>query len=291
MGEDILRFLEVVDENQAIFASGSYVAADGATVDLCATLDAAVASTTLLTEATLDALVAVKPRPFHRRGPRSSIGMSVQRSGACARALLDKGATRVAVLNYANGVTRGGGYLSGSRAQEEALCRLSELYPCLASDRPATRAFYETNRATGSALVTGAMLVSADVPFFRDEDLTLLAAAYPVTVSTAAAPDLGWLDRQIAAHEVAADVRRDLPKIIQRRVRAVFAAAHAAGCDGLVVGPWGCGAFGNDPDVVAGAFSVALNKWEDAFRHVVFSVFGPEPNARAFDRELALWIR
>jgi uncharacterized protein (TIGR02452 family) len=197
----------------------------------------------------------------------------------------------VAVLNYANGVTPGGGYLTGSRAQEEALCRLSGLYPCLASDRPATRTYYETNRATGSALVTGAMLVSRDVPFFRDEDLALVAAPYPVTVITAAAPDLRWLDRQIAAHEMAADVRRDIPTIMERRVRAVFAAAHAAGCDGLVVGPWGCGAFGHDPDVVAGAFSVALNQWEDAFTHIVFSVFGPEPNARAFDRELALWIR
>jgi hypothetical protein len=77
MSDDVLRFLEVVDENQAICARGSYAGPDGATVDIRAALDAAVTATTLLTEATLDALVEVKPRPIHRRGPRSSIGMSV----------------------------------------------------------------------------------------------------------------------------------------------------------------------------------------------------------------------
>jgi hypothetical protein len=81
------------------------------------------------------------------------------------------------------------------------------------------------------------------------------------------------------------------PAPVPARVPAVFAAAHAAGCDGLVVGPWGCGAFRNDPRLVAGAFARALRQWEAAFRLIVFSTFGPEENARAFDRELGLWVR
>ena len=118
-------------------------------------------------------------------------------------------------------MTPGGGFLHGSRAQEEALCRCSTLFGCLASESEDVRAYYEENAATGSALVLGHILVSPGVPFFRSEDLKLLDAPFVATVLTAAAPDPKIANRTEAAHAAKAsqpgrrrDVRRSLARVI-----------------------------------------------------------------------------
>ncbi|WP_084800588.1 TIGR02452 family protein, partial [Promicromonospora kroppenstedtii] len=65
------------------------------------------------------------------------------------------------------------------------------------------------------------------------------------------------------------------------------AAAH--GCRRLVLGAWGCGVFGNDPDEVATTFAEALasRRW---FEQVVFAILDTRPGQpvlRAFERALA----
>ena len=66
----------------------------------------------------------------------------------------------------------GGGFLSGSQAQEESLARATALYPCLAQ----MTEMYETNRQLNSPLFTDNMIYSPEVPVFRDDDDILLAA-------------------------------------------------------------------------------------------------------------------
>jgi uncharacterized protein (TIGR02452 family) len=49
--------------------------------------------------------------------------------------------------------------------------------------------------------------------------------------------------------------------------------ARAYRCDTLILGAWGCGAFGNDPRATAADFRAALEgTYAGAFRHVVFAV-------------------
>ena len=66
------------------------------------------------------------------------------------------------------------------------------------------------------------------------------------------------------------------PEIRQRmgvRIRKVLAVAEAHGHEHLVLGAWGCGAFGNDPEEIADLFKLVLaGEFRDAFEHVVFAI-------------------
>lgn len=61
---------------------------------------------------------------------------------------------------------------------------------------------------------------------------------------------------------------------VKTRMRAVLHAAKQEGCEVLVLGAFGCGAFGNPPDAVAQLFRHCLTSAEfrGAFRIVVFAI-------------------
>jgi uncharacterized protein (TIGR02452 family) len=61
----------------------------------------------------------------------------------------------------------------------------------------------------------------------------------------------------------------------------VLAIAQAYGYDTLVLGAWGCGAFGNDAHRTARDFRAALEgPFSGAFVHVVFAVTDWSPERR-----------
>jgi uncharacterized protein (TIGR02452 family) len=58
------------------------------------------------------------------------------------------------------------------------------------------------------------------------------------------------------------------------RVLKVLAIAAEKGHDAVVLGAWGCGVFGNDPQEIAELFQRALEeRFDGAFARVVFGVF------------------
>ncbi|KAA0253962.1 TIGR02452 family protein [Acidobacteria bacterium ACD] len=273
-------YASVAQEQLSICKEGGY-RRGGSFVPLREAIDRAVAGTRLLREADLDRMLATVPAVPPTGA--TSVRCLAERSGACVARLLSEGARRVAVLNYANGVEPGGGFLRGAPAQEEALCRCSALYACLTSGRDDARAYYAENLASRSALCLGAILVSPDVPFFRDEELELLDRPFLATVLTAVAPDMGWLDANVAQGFEPATRVREIPGVFARRTRYVLTAARHAGCDALVAGRWGCGAFGNDPEVVAEAFAAAVAEQGGAFERIVFSTRGAAENREPFE--------
>ena len=77
-----------------------------------------------------------------------------------------------------------------------------------------------------------------------------------------------------------------LAAVFLRRANIIFRAAVHYGYRNLVLGAWGCGAFGNDPRIVAEAFKSALKQdgLEMYFDKVCFAVYGNEAsnNYRTF---------
>ncbi|MBM2620085.1 TIGR02452 family protein [Actinoplanes sp. LDG1-06] len=167
----------------------------------------------------------------------------------------------VACLVFASARNPGGGFLNGAQAQEESLARASALYPCLR----AAGDFYAHHRAHAELTYTDRVIYSPDVPVFRDDKGALLADPYPVTFLTAAAPNRSAIARNQPG------LLPTVPTVLERRATRVLRVAAAHGHRRLVLGAWGCGVFGNDPAVVAGAFATALraSPW---FDEVVFAV-------------------
>lgn len=177
-----------------------------------------------------------------------------------ARRLLERGCTRVAVLDFASDSEPGGGWRGNQQGtQEESLCRASSL------GRALERLPYP--------IPTYGMAVVPEVLVLRDEHGGLLAQPFVVGAIAAALRECGGDGTHI-----------------RKKAEGVCACAAALGYDGLVLGSWGCGAFGNDVHEVCGAFAQALRgpRFAGAFAAVAFADPRNAPARLAFARAMGL---
>lgn len=180
------------------------------------------------------------------------------------------------VMNFANAHVPGGGFLLGAKAQEEALCRCSTLYASITSEK--AKEMYRYNNSHLSAVESDYMLLSPDVCVFRNDELSPLPEPFLAAVITAPAPN-----RRGAAMLITEKKARE---VFRRRIRIIFCAAAEYGYKDLVLGAWGCGAFGNSPDMVAEVFRELLidENYVKYFDNICFAVYGSEDskNYKAF---------
>ncbi len=209
-------------------------------------------------------------------GGTCQVFMSNQDSFQAARDMAEcyhiEDTRKILVLNFANPVSPGGGVLRGARAQEEDLCRKSTLYLSLRTEK--ARAMYEYNQSLNDHRSSDYMLLSPNVEIFRDSDNGLLDETMVVGVLTAAAP--------ISPFGIGDKAKEELLAILGIRIREVLHAAAFYGYQYLVLGAWGCGAFGNDAAQVAKLFYEELRSFgrplssiDSCFRAIVFAVLNP----------------
>lgn len=136
------------------------------------------------------------------------------------------------VLNFASSINPGGFFMQGSSAQEESLCHHSTLYNVLASN--AFVPLYENNRKSQrDGLFQDRGIWTPNVIITDDAGV----ARRTVNVLTLPAPNLKAVHRAHGDREVANEVFR-------RRMRMLIDFVNIIGQRGLVLGAWGCGAFG-----------------------------------------------
>ena len=205
-------------------------------------------------------------------------------------------AWRIAVLNFASATTPGGGVTKGSSAQEESLCRCSTLYPALTSNA-LWDAYYSVNRAARNPLYTDALIYTPGVTICKTDD------DYPermeekdwteVDVITCAAPNLRQRPGNIYNHdesEAVAISPEELLDLHKSRARHILTVAASKGVDAIVLGAFGCGAFQNDPEVVARAYKDVLEEFKCYFSLIEFAIYcrpRETDNYDAFKRTLA----
>ena len=202
------------------------------------------------------------------------------------------GRMRTCAHNFASATNPGGGVVNGSSAQEESLCRCSTLYFNL-NVREMWDGFYTPHRVAHDPLHNDDLIYTPGVVVFKSD------TAYPRTldesewktldVITCAAPNLrerpsnrmnsGDGDEHV---EISA---QDLQTLHERRLRRILDVTAANGAEAIVLGAFGCGAFRNDPKVVAAAAKAVVADYLHAFRAIEFAVYcrpGDSANHDAF---------
>lgn len=182
---------------------------------------------------------------------------------------------RFLVLNFANAFTPGGGFLNGAEAQEEGLCRESTLYASLSNEKAA--GMYEYNRSLNSPAASDYMLLSPEVCVFRDHDShKLLEKPYTASVLTLPAVNLHGYDDCV--HKPAS---QEIDELMYRRIENMLAVAIAHEYKNLILGAWGCGAFGHEARRVAEYFyNLLVTKgYRNYFDNICFAIPDDAPQA------------
>ena len=187
--------------------------------------------------------------------PETRIQVANETTLGASRRLVESG-LRPLALNFANGITPGGGFLGGARAQEEVLCRSSALFETLIGDP-----MYEEHRKRPLPDSTDWAIYSPDVPIFRTDDGKEIETPWLLSFITCAAPYAPGIGQPTSGD------------LLQQRIQRVLAIARAYGYSSLVLGAWGCGAFANDPHRTAVDFREALeNDFSGTFSDIIFAV-------------------
>lgn len=161
---------------------------------------------------------------------------------------------RIAVLNFADPFMKGGLVLQGEYTQEECLCRCSNLYEALSKQKCSSQYYRFNSDYADCNIFSDRLIYSKDVLFFRDEEYNIIPFPTRVDVITSPAP--------ICCSDI---------DVFERRIRCILGSAYSNGVDTIVLGAWGCGAFGNNPNVVAEAFKNVLEKYK-IFDKVIFAI-------------------
>lgn len=170
----------------------------------------------------------------------------------CAKAAVTHASkySKILVLNFASYTSPGGGFLKGSTAQEEAICYSTGLYPCLESQK----AWYEENRKTDTdRCYSNDYIYSEDVPFIVNNK------CYFVDVLTMAAPNNK-------------SVWSPVEDLFAERMECAFLVGMEKNIDVILLGAWGCGVFGNDPEFVAKTWKSLTDKYDGRYKEVVHPI-------------------
>lgn len=271
---------QMARETLAIVQAGSYVDDAGRRIEITEAVTACIGATRLFLPEDIESL-ALEPQGGVR-AHETAFDVRNENTLTALGRLVAAGHRRVGVLNFASAHHPGGGFERGAQAQEEALARSSALYASLVS--PAAVAFYKHAREAASCLYTDRVILSPDCPVFRDADGRLLREPLSATFLTCAAPNASALRTNEP------ECLSLLQETFDRRVAGVLALAALAGCDALILGAWGCGVFGNDPELVAATFARHLRDggaFEKQFAYVDFAVLDSAADSarlRAFER-------
>lgn len=156
-------------------------------------------------------------------------------------------------------IDSGGGFLQGSRAQEECLCHKSTLFNVLSKFKD--NYYVENRKDLNGGLYRNKALYSPNV-YFRGYNVIRFC-----DVITCAAPNYSVVQRYGHA------TKEENSEALKSRIEFVLNIAKENEVENLILGAFGCGVFGQDAAEVAQIFKDNLeNKFKNVFHKVIFAI-------------------
>lgn len=258
---DYLR--SVVKDTCDTIIAGSYISPDGNLVDLEPGIKELKKGTKMILSP--GALLELPD-------PENEVKLTVENKDTWEKAG-EKGWQMEAVcLNMASERCPGGGVWSGSKAQEEELCRRSTLLRSLymfGDNRQ--KGLVGISRTQGKKekypLPAYGVIYSPAVEVIKDRNYAYLSQPFSTNVISAAALRNPTLTPEGRYH---GGQRVDM----QKKIRSILRVAILNGKRKLILGAWGCGAFHNPPQEVASIFKRILKGKEmrGRFDEVCFAI-------------------
>lgn len=202
--------------------------------------------------------------------------------------------TKTAVHNFASASNPGGGVERGANAQEECLCRCSDLYFCLNTPE-LLNGFYKPHRRARNPIHNDDIIFTPEVLVFKtDSECPKLMDEsdwYQTDVITCAAPNL----RERPGNPFnTGDGRKSVKMsdeallvLHERRLRRILDTAISEKDETVILGAFGCGAFKNKPEIVAQATRNVIEDYLYAFKNIEFAVYcspRDDRNFRVFEK-------
>lgn len=168
--------------------------------------------------------------------------------------------TKTAILNFASFKHPGGKFLEGSSAQEESLCHASTLYNVLSSYE--FNDYYEYNRKNANkGLYLNRAIYTPDICFFYND------FEKRVDVITCAAPNVTAIMRYNRYIPIGI-----IENTINNRCKFILDVAEENNIRCLILGAFGCGVFGNNPEFIANSFMNLLTNEKYNFEEIIFAI-------------------
>lgn len=184
------------------------------------------------------------------------------------------------VLNMASARNPGGGVTKGSSAQEEDLCRRSNLLYSLYSFSP--RGCLKTpSRDFSYPIPTYGGIYSPGVLIYRDKNYNKYDDVYKTNVVSVSAVVNPIYDENTLM------IDKSQVHIVKNKIRSILRIAVLNGHTRLVLGAFGCGAFSNPPKHVSMLFKEVLESTEfrHAFEEVCFAILDDKNTGRKHNPE------
>ena len=173
-----------------------------------------------------------------------------------------QGTQKVCALNFASFTHPGGGYIIGSHAQEEALCADSCLYNVLSEFQE----YYEYNKEhQHNGLYENRALYSPKV-IFNSKNMKAKC-----DILTCASPNKNLF----------IDNGNKNKKALKSRIKFILNIIREEHPDIVILGAFGCGAFGQNPKAVSNYFYEMIDEYLQEDIKVIFAI--PKSNNGNYD--------
>ena len=204
--------------------------------------------------------------------------------------------TKTAVHNFASASNPGGGVETGANAQEECICGCSGLFFSLNTPKM-WEEFYTPHRRAHNPIHNDDIIFTPAVTVFKTDTaepkLMKESEWYNVDVITCAAPNLrerpsnGYNSGD--GHKAVRITDKELLALHEKRLRRILDVAVMEKDETIILGAFGCGAFLNNPEIVAQAAKNVIKDYLYTFKNIEFAVYcspRDEKNYRTFERVL-----